>query len=280
MAQGKQIIFVLSIILVLFIITCSRRVSFNVLSTIFDGVPDPNNNVALAESDSIAQSNQVDTTGILASTEVINDQVVFHEPFLEKECANCHDPNNMGSFLYPQPELCYQCHEKLAVKKEFSHGPAASGYCTSCHSPHKTETTKLLLQTGQELCLDCHNSTLTAKNEIHSNIGETSCSDCHDPHSSDSQYLLQPGICNTCHDDFGEIYSFLHGPVQGQYCATCHEGHTSDSEDLLARADRQLCLHCHAGGMINQVEKHKNTEEENCTACHNPHGGEDRYMLN
>lgn len=277
MHLDKNKSYLLLLISISILLGCSPTLRYKVLSKIFDGVPDPN-------METIVASDTIDSLGNTKIPEAAITQLTpqhnFHPPYRDKECTSCHDQNRMGEFVESQPEMCFQCHDDASQKHNFSHGPAAAGYCTSCHSPHKSELENLLLRSDQQLCLDCHDLGIVSQNEIHKEIGDNSCTECHDPHSSDNRFMLQAGLCKKCHQDFTESYSFVHGPVGGDYCATCHDAHLTKKDNLLLRSGPQLCLYCHDDTQVYQGEHHKDNEEKNCMACHNPHGGEDKYILN
>ena len=264
----KKHIFFFVIITSLFI-ACSPEISYKVLSFLFDGVPDPDENEIVAVNDSLSQIDSI------ATERVIKPQFVLHPPYKERACTNCHDRSTMGKLLKPQPELCYQCHEDFNETYGFLHGPVAGGYCTACHNPHMAKFEKLLLRQGKQLCLHCHNSARILKNEFHIDLKDTNCIRCHNPHGGENRYMPQPGLCYQCHEDFNETYNFLHGPVAGEYCTICHSPHSSKSEKLISRSGQQVCLYCHNPKQVFSSEPHEDIENTNCTECHNPHGSPD-----
>jgi len=254
---------------------CTPQKSYTVLSFLFDGVPDPNYIEANISNDSV---NITDSTNVLAiSNRVSQAKFVFHSPYQEKKCADCHDKKNMGGTSKPQPELCYQCHDDFTESFALVHGPVGGGYCTSCHNPHKAKSKKLLQRPSQQLCFHCHDSIMVFNNKLHEEIEETNCTKCHNPHGGENRYMMQHGSCYKCHENFNKAYSFVHGPVAGEHCTTCHSPHASGTDNLLSHQGQQLCLGCHNATLIFQSENHKN-KDVNCTECHNPHGGENRFF--
>ena len=169
-----------------FIIACSPKSNYKTLSVFFDGVPDPDAIDSTAIADSIKQGEASNTPIIVPVT----PQFVFHPPYVEKECANCHDQSQMGKLLEPMPGLCYQCHEDFADQYEVLHGPVGAGFCTECHNPHMNKNEYLLLRTGQQLCLGCHNTEDVLKNEVHSDIEDANCTECHNPHGGDDRFIF------------------------------------------------------------------------------------------
>ena len=168
------------------IIACSPKTSYKTLSVFFDGVPNPEaiDSIALADSTKQAERSAIQNIG------PAKPQIVFHPPYLEKDCAMCHDQNSIGHLTEPMPGLCYQCHEDFADQYKVLHGPVGGGFCTQCHSPHMSKNKHLLIRTGQQLCLYCHNPEDVFKNEAHSDIEETNCTECHNPHGGDDRFIF------------------------------------------------------------------------------------------
>jgi len=180
----SNIYFTLIILVFSFLVSCSHKV----LSVFFDGVPETNDSVRVAVKKSPPKSDslvKVEATGDLAGI-----QNSVHPPFQNKKCGLCHDQNAKGKLQMPQPGLCFLCHDDFGQKFKYIHGPVASGYCNSCHNPHKSEFKKLLLREGQDLCLYCHDSKQIFRLAAHEKIGNNDCISCHDPHGGNKQNLL------------------------------------------------------------------------------------------
>lgn len=289
--KGRELIIgILSgTILVLAAISCSPNLRYSVLSTFFDGVPEAktrrdslsltNENLTQLPDGTWVASNQVDSTSTEFVSTENNAYKSLHPPYLNKECNSCHDFSRMGKLHQEQPALCYGCHQEIAGEKNYKHGPAEGGHCTSCHNPHQSEEELLLVATGQNLCLDCHDEKSIGQNIVHQGINLNNCIECHNPHSSDKKYLLNDGLCTSCHEDLLESLSYMHGPIGGDYCGKCHEGHLSQNESQLAIGDRGLCLQCHDTSSIEVTHNEGKKLTENCTICHNPHGGDSKYFV-
>ncbi len=58
------------------------------------------------------------------------------------------------------------------------HAPFADGSCTTCHSPHASNTAHLLLKPQKELCADCHSEPGAAKFP-HGPVEAGDCTACH-----------------------------------------------------------------------------------------------------
>jgi predicted CXXCH cytochrome family protein len=168
---------------------CTTTRRHHVLSFIFDGVPNPAEELAFHRGDTLSSSDAAHATE--NNDTIIAVQFVYHAPVKDKQCDACHDHNTMGNLTMPQPEVCYQCHEDFSITLKSLHGPVASGYCTACHDPHMAKEDDLLLRAGQSLCLYCHNSTLVLNNEVHKDIGGANCTECHNPHGGEDRYMLR-----------------------------------------------------------------------------------------
>jgi len=123
-------------------------------------------------------------------------------------------------------------------------------------------------------------STKSSLNENFENFKNNECLECHDPHGGENEYIIQFGTCYQCHVDFKDKYNTLHGPVAGQFCSTCHSSHDKKyGKAFLLRSGQHICLFCHSIQILHN-ETHKEIENTECIECHNPHGGDDRYIFN
>ncbi len=251
--------------------SCVTSKNYKYLSFVFDGVPEP-------EAKSMKNDSLIDSTALIATmdTVIIKSLVNKHVPFAKNECYKCHSEENVGGYSKPQPQMCYQCHEDFNDKYNVIHGPAAGGYCTSCHNPHKTKQKFLLAKSEDQLCFTCHDSKIIYQNKFHEE-GETNCTKCHNPHGGPSRYLISGFACSECHEDYTNKYKFTHGPVNGGHCLACHDSHNSKKKKHLLREGNSTCLDCHNRALVYSSLSH-NDENKACTDCHNPHGGTNRYF--
>lgn len=89
-------------------------------------------------------------------------------------------------------------------------------------------------------------------------------------------------LCSGCHDTKSPLRAasrglWVHGPVSAGYCVVCHAPHAGPEPYLLLKKADDLCVECHAAGLITNQAVHKDKHE--CTACHNPHLGKDSRLL-
>ena len=122
-------------------------------------------------------------------------------------------PKGLSSTL---PTLCYGCHDKVEFTKKNIHPPAASGSCTTCHTPHSSDEIALLSKKPIDLCAQCHPDTPHGQHISSRQTGTGPqdparpgkpfyCGSCHNPHSTDSPLLFRfnaqsvSKLCKNCH---------------------------------------------------------------------------------
>jgi predicted CXXCH cytochrome family protein len=271
--QLKKIFIITLVVSGFLIIACTPQKKYRVLSFFFDGVPEPISEHLTISLDSVSNNDDVNVALGDKKTELY-----LHEPY--KDCENCHTPSSMGSLNKKQPALCYNCHDNMSESYDKLHGPVQGGYCTSCHNPHKSKIQNLLVEEGQKLCFKCHEISAISQSNMHADIGETDCINCHNPHGGVNKNYMVKGSCLNCHDNFDKKFTYVHGPVAGGFCGTCHSSHASSADKLLLRTGQDLCTYCHDKSLVLKNESHEGIEDMSCMECHNPHGGEDRFIFN
>lgn len=249
--------------------SCSPKVSYQVQSFFFDGVPDylegadfANDSTLFALSEEISDS---------LKSKQLQNTITFHQPYSERDCAKCHNRNQMGKLRLKSPELCYTCHIDFNNIYTIVHAPVVSGACSECHQPHQSKIKGLLRQPEQELCISCHVNQFTNNNSFHKKVEDRDCSECHNPHGGKDRFMLESVSCYDCHENYEEKFEFVHGPVDARKCDLCHTNHDSKLKNLLIKSGDELCLDCHNDYDIFPQVYHKNTEGRTCITCHNPH---------
>lgn len=225
---------------------------------------------------------------------------------LEQGCLACHNAHASNTkFLLKADNVeqtCAGCH-KMPLKKS-AHGPFAKGECTLCHSPHQSEFAKLLRGgEGKNHCFSCHGELRVAMNASYMmhKPAVQDCRNCHDPHTSNFPKQLkqkQEDLCLSCHQKMKkhiEQSTDKHAAlVMANGCSNCHAPHSAPEKSLLrARTDR-VCFTCHDkpvratdGRIIPNMKAlltqskflHGANKAGNCNACHDPHGSNQRDLL-
>lgn len=114
----------------------------------------------------------------------------------------------------------------------------------------------------------------------HAPYRENRCGGCHDLESGGLVQPLERGLCLSCHPNTPGGATYVHGPVAVQACVVCHHYHASPFPKLLLADPVSTCLQCHErSGLMEGPHHPRDVELLNCTECHDPHGGEDRYFL-
>lgn len=162
-----------------------------------------------------------------------------HWPLVDKAgCLNCHQPHAsaekklLNSEMIP---LCGKCHldtmekqtkfaeiekqEKAAAKGRqetvgITHNPVQEGNCTTCHSPHASDSVFLLNQPSIiDLCGTCHEWQKHTSHPIGEKIIDSrnknltvQCLSCHRSHGTSYKYMLPfptvTDLCIQCHKGF------------------------------------------------------------------------------
>ena len=163
-------------------------------------------------------------------------------------------------------QRCLRCHREIvAAYGEQAHGKAAAFLkdsrtvtCETCHgdgAAHVESAEPKDIQSPPKMPAAQVNAT---------------CLTCH---AKDRQHLQWRG---SAHDR------------KDISCTSCHSDHhpKSTAKMLLQRTEQDLCISCHADRRkaIYQRSTHlfrtvHKDEKLQCSACHNPHGGEGRAML-
>ncbi|GEM_PF-612997 len=195
------------------------------------------------------------------------------------------------------------CHAKL-LNRKVTHESVAQLKCLDCHEYASIgeHLFKRLNAPGQG-CISCHKKVLPKPDEalsIHA-AAKDNCVACHDPHGSNARYELKqtvPDLCLSCHKNIKDSLassSLVHGAMKPDgSCSGCHVAHFSKLSKLQKEPQPQQCLNCHdrpvqtAGGrtLTNMAELLKDNPEHHgpirlgaCTACHQPHAGNQPLLL-
>lgn len=201
---------------------------------------------------------------------------VVHKP-AQNNCSECHDPHNSDTKFHlkaaSEKEQCITCHKNINAEfvnnlltAKYPHKPVKDDKCGTCHNPHATNHSKLLLADTKVICFECHknmeNKIKTSK-KIHGPVSSDGCYACHNTHGSNNPFLLVKyfpkefynnyteglyDMCFNCHNEAamktritdkdtnfrnGNInLHYLHVQVKGKgrSCKACHEVHAGNQE--------------------------------------------------
>ena len=95
-------------------------------------------------------------------------------------------------------------------------------------------------------------------------------------------------VTEECHSDVQE-YEYLHGPTAATQCEVCHTASSEELENHKKRPksfidfkspvkDGPVCVMCHSNQRDGK-NVHFPVENGDCTSCHNPHGGNNKFFV-
>ncbi len=101
-------------------------------------------------------------------------------------------------------------------------------------------------------------------------------------------YAKKSCVTSKCHAGIKK-YKYLHGPVGAMQCDICHQASKKDIQKHMSRpksfvdfkvptGDKSVCLMCHDGKWSGK-NIHEPVANGDCTGCHNPHGGVNRFFI-
>ena len=113
----------------------------------------------------------------------------------------------------------------------------------------------------------------------HAPYRDNRCGVCHDPQTGELFRTARQGLCRNCHPDVPGPVPYVHGPVAVSDCLFCHHPHNAVYPKLLLTETTALCFRCHERNDLSTDAHPDDVLERACTACHQPHGGENRFFL-
>lgn len=181
-------IFPVLLISLIWILGCSPKGSYKVLSIFFDGVNDSTEMETRSTSQSRFRS---DSLNMSSQTADHVTGFTYHRPYFNQECSQCHDKSARSRLIKPIPDLCYTCHTDFKTTYKVVHGPVSGGYCLSCHDHHMSDNAMLLKTKGQKMCTPCHSQEDLLQNTQHTSMGQQECTVCHNPHGGETRSFLK-----------------------------------------------------------------------------------------
>ncbi|UCG51939.1 MAG: cytochrome c3 family protein [Candidatus Latescibacterota bacterium] len=203
------------------------------------------------------------------------------------ECHGAHSSRLPKLKVTEEKDLCRRCHKELAdteIHHGSMHAPFVEGECSVCHDPHGGGE-HLFAKEVPVLCVSCHENKTAQLEEgriRHEALGLMECIDCHTGHVSSYTMLLNSKtgeICTSCHDKVK--HSEIHPPYANSNCQICHHNH-STRPGLLSAPMNDVCSRCHREqvSLVDAAVPHPPAQDEPCTMCHVPHGGDYAGLLN
>lgn len=207
------------------------------------------------------------------------------------DCLDCHD--DVGEFYMNSP---HSVDRALAIP-----GTDIAG-CEACHGPGSrhieeggegyiigAELLGELDQAGRvDMCLQCHlGQRVEWMTSPHAGT-EIGCAECHADQvhfGAEARPAAQFGnpseFCLQCHTEQVADFRmpFRHRVLENQIeCRDCHDPHAGPDQTGWNGAN-QACLDCHTEMAGPFVFEHEGVADEDCTACHRPHGSMHDKML-
>jgi predicted CXXCH cytochrome family protein len=156
---------------------------YKVLSTFFDGVPNPH---PTTQDSALAG---ITTPGAGAARPVL---LSVHKPYADKQCQGCHDSPNPGpSASVLNSDSCLKCHEAVLNQNPIMHEPVTNKACLWCHEPHSSRYVKLLRTDAAALCTQCHDRNLLSTTTPEHTASDAACLSCHAGHGGTDHALLK-----------------------------------------------------------------------------------------
>ena len=181
LARGVGFLLLLS--MVAWIGCGTPRERYKILSTFFDGVPNPD-------------APKVTRTAMAASTQpgvVAMPIVSRHKPFVDNKCESCHRSSTGVITEFSEAfKACVKCHTTVTKKYARMHGPVSQAACRWCHTPHESTEPYLLKGPSLQVCTQCHDDQLLGKNPVQHGDKTTSCVSCHNGHGGTAAFFLKP----------------------------------------------------------------------------------------
>jgi predicted CXXCH cytochrome family protein len=74
------------------------------------------------------------------------------------DCHSVHSKEQAGTKLVSN-DTCFKCHQEQRGPWAFEHEPVEHDGCSTCHNPHGSINSRMLVERDYNLCIKCHYST-------------------------------------------------------------------------------------------------------------------------
>jgi predicted CXXCH cytochrome family protein len=111
----------------------------------------------------------------------------------------------------------------------------------------------------------------------HGPFAAKACDACHNAAATNALVVPKDQLCARCHQ-LNQNTKYVHGPLASGGCLVCHDPHSSRFGSLLVADSRTFCFRGHDRDALSRIEEHANPDAD-CTACHNAHGSDKKYLL-
>lgn len=127
--------------------------------------------------------------------------VSLHEPFVNRQCSQCHVVEELNRVRDDIDNACRSCHAPMIEAAAAAtiardgrpgvHQALADGKCVSCHNPHQSPLPHLLRTTAEQMCVRCHTPADLQAGQHPASMVRGDCLICHQGHASDRPHLLR-----------------------------------------------------------------------------------------
>jgi DmsE family decaheme c-type cytochrome len=190
-------------------------------------------------------------------------------------CESCHGPGSLAvEGITP---------EKVAQD-------AREGKQTACNYDTFINIKELPKPAQSLMCLKCHSQySHFSLHDWSSGVRPTndvSCPSCHDVHSG-SDLITSPkqinNMCLKCHEEVRAEFELpSRHPIRENkiICTQCHDAHgTADKGLMTEDSIKETCTRCHGEKEGPYAFEHADVNDD-CMACHGPHGTVNNNLLN
>ena len=202
---------IVTFVLLFVLVGCDRQTRYQLISTVFTGVPSYEEFYADTPSaKDIEKGNELEKVFSQHPLWGAGKCGACHSSEVEKNVSVESYPNDKleETLVLPPNKLCVKCHAdktpRRAIRdKLWLHNPVAKGDCLACHAHHQSNYTFLLKRSYKQICTDCHSNPDLLPDDCTISSNElpgaklSSCLSCHNSHMGADKNLL--------HKDYVEV---------------------------------------------------------------------------